>query len=155
MIKIINLTIDTMSDQQRSAGGDIAAALLGKEAKAYEKEAKERWGHTEAYRQSRERVAKLTKEDWKRMSQETDANLRAFVTLMTAGMTPESPEVQAEVAKHHAGIGRFYDCSLEMYRGLADMYIADQRFADFYRKYDADLPEFLVAAMRAYCDRKP
>jgi len=138
-------------DNSQPAGGQWSAEQL----QGFEKEAEQRWGRTEAYRQSRERVAKFTKADWKRVSAETDANLRAFVALLAAGKTPDSLEVQAEVAKHHAGIGRFYDCSLEMYRGLADMYVADQRFADFYRNFHAGLPEFLVAAMRAYCDRKP
>jgi hypothetical protein len=137
-----------MDDGSRPADG------LGSEDPAWQKEAEERWGRTEAYRQSRERVAKFTKDDWKRISGETDVNLRALVALMTTGKKPGSPEVQAEVARHHAGIGRFYDCSIEIYRGLADLYLADQRFADFYRKYHAELPEFLAVAMRAYCDRK-
>ncbi len=117
----------------------------------YEREARERWGHTEAYRQSRERAAKFTKEDWQRLSRETDDNLKALVALMTAGWSPESPEVQAEIAKHHAGIERFYDCSTAIYRGLAEMYVVDQRFADFYRKDHPDLPGFLSRGMISYC----
>ncbi len=124
---------------------------LSEQPAEYAREAKARWGRTKAYRQSQERVAKFTKEDWQRMSRETDANLKALVALMIAGWSPESPEVQAEIAKHHAGIERFYDCSTAIYRGLAAMYLADQRFADFYRKYHRNLPEFLSRGMISFC----
>jgi hypothetical protein len=133
---------------------DIYSDLSTEQIDAIKKEALERWGHTDAYKQSAERVKHFTKEDWKRIREETDANMRTMVALMTAGMTPDSQEVQTEVAKHHAGIERFYDCSPQMYRGLGDGYLADQRFADFYRKYHENLPQFLVAAMHAWCDAK-
>lgn len=100
------------------------------------------------------RAAKMTKADWAQMQAESDANLKALVALMEAGKTPDSPEVQAEIARHHAGIGRFYDCAPAMYRNLGDMYLADQRFADTYRKWHPDLPEFLVKGIHAFCDRQ-
>jgi MerR family transcriptional regulator, thiopeptide resistance regulator len=143
-----------MTDDKKNDGEELYAALSTEQMEAYEKEARERWGHTDVYRQSQERVKKFSKDDWQQISKETDDNLRTMVGLMLAGKTPDSPEVQAAVDRHHAGIERFYDCSPQIYRGLADVYLADQRFADLYRKYHKDLPEFLVAAMRAWCDKK-
>lgn len=63
-----------------------------------------------------------------------------------------SPEVQALIGRHHAIINKFYDCSMEIYRGLAEMYVADERFAAYYRPYHKDLPEFLKEAMLYFAD---
>jgi len=117
-------------------------------------EARTRWGRTKAYRQSRERTAKFSKEDRQRISAEADANMEALAALLAFGKTPDDPEVQVEIARHHADIERFYDCPMKMYRGLAEMYLADRRFADHYRRYHPELPEFLAAAMNVFCDRE-
>lgn len=33
------------------------------------------------------------------------------------------------------------------------MYVSDERFADYLRKFDSDLPVFMRDAMAVYCDR--
>lgn len=154
LIRTIETTLTHMSTHQPVDDKDIYGSLSQEEIESYKREAKERWGHTDAYRQSQERVKGFKKEDWQAIQDATDANMKALVALMVAGKAPTDPEVQAEIAKHHAGIERFYECSTQIYRGLGEMYLADQRFGDFYRKYHTDLPEFLVQGMRAFCDGK-
>lgn len=154
LIASIDATITHMQNQTQPSDDDLYGGFTPEEQaklKDYEKEAEQKWGGTDAWKQSRERAKAFTKDDWAAMKEETDANLRALVALMVAGKAPESDEVQAEVARHRAGINRFYDCTDDIYRGLAEMYLADQRFADFYRTYHADLPEFLSRAMKASC----
>lgn len=153
IIHSIEKTIITMQNNQNVTDQDMYGSLSQETIDAYKKEARERWGDTDAYKESQRRVAQFTKDDWARIKSETDANLKALVDLMLAGKEPASPEVQAEIAKHHAGIERFYPCSPTMYRGLGEMYLADQRFADTYRQYHKDLPEFLVRGIHAFCDR--
>ncbi len=149
MLKTIDLTLKRMDQDQRVTAEDLYGDLSKETYEAYQAEAKERWGGTDAYKQSHERVKNMTKGELAAMKAETDRNLKALVALMEAGAPPDSPDVQAEIAAHRAGISRFYDVSDEIYGGLADMYLADQRFADFYRKYHEGLPEFLVAGMKA------
>ncbi len=129
---------------------ELYGGFSKEESEAYAKEAKERWGNTEAYKQSQERTKKLTKEDWARMSAETDAMLKEIVRNMDKG--PASKEVQAQIAKHYASLRAFYEPNVEMYRGLGNMYVEDKRFAAFYEKYHQDLPVFMRDAMHAYCD---
>ena len=143
-----------LAKNPKPTDADIYGAFSTEEIEAYKKEAEERWGHTEAYKVSAARAAKLTKEDWKRMHEEADALMRRLTDLLVAGKTPDSPEVQAEIAKHHAGIEVFYPCSMEMYRGLGDMYLADERYSDQYRVFHKDLPEFIVKGMHAFCDAR-
>lgn len=118
-------------------------------------EAKERWGHTDAYAQSQARVQKMTQADLDGIREEGEAINRAITERMKAGDRPESPAVQAQIAKHWKQIGRFYDCTACIYRGLAEMYVQDPRFAAVYAKHDPALPAFFAQAMNAYADAHP
>lgn len=117
----------------------------------YAEEAKERWGHTDAYRQSQERAKKLTKADWDRIGAETEAINTGLAAAMDAGKTPSDPDVQALVRRHYESLRYFYEPNLEMYRGLAEMYVADERFAAHYERYRPGLAAYLREAMHAFC----
>jgi MerR family transcriptional regulator, thiopeptide resistance regulator len=115
-------------------------------------EAKRRWGHTEAYRQSRERVKKMSKDDFKRVQNEGDAITKAIAALKVEGATPADPRVQGQVAKHYAWLRHFYEPNPEMYRGLGSMYVDDPRFTATYEKYAPGMAVFMRDAMHAFCD---
>jgi len=118
----------------------------------YAKEAKERWGHTEAYKQSQERVKKMTKEDMDRLREDGDKFMKVVATHINDD--PKSPEVQKLIDQHYNALRTFYEPNLEMYRGLATMYVDDSRFAAFYEKYAKGLSVFMRDAMYAYCDTR-
>lgn len=118
----------------------------------YATEAQQRWGHTDAWKQSQERTKKLTKADWARIKEAGDALMREFVAASDAGKDPASPEVRALTARHYAGLRTFYEPNLELYRGLADMYVSDARFMAFYDTYKPGLAGFMQKAMHAFCD---
>jgi hypothetical protein len=110
-----------------------------------QQEAEERWGQSEAWRQSQERTKHWTKADYDRIKRDG----REFVKVLAAAMDrdPSSPEVQALVAQHRAGINVFYDCTDEIYAGLAEMYVADPRFTKYYDRERPGLAAFLREAM--------
>lgn len=113
-------------------------------------EAKARWGHTDAWKQSQERTKHWTKEDFARMQAEGDALMREIVANMDKGAA--SDEVQALIAKHYDNLRKFYEPNPELYRGLAELYVSDPRFAEHFRKFHPGLPEFMKEAMEAFCD---
>ena len=110
-----------------------------------QREAEERWGNTEVWRQSQERTRHWTKADYDRIKREG----REFVRVLAAAMAhdPASTEVQALVAQHRAGINAFYDCTDEIYEGLAEMYVGDSRFTQYYDSERPGLATFLREAM--------
>lgn len=150
LLKTIDKTLTKINKEKNMDDKELYAGFSKEEAETYAKEAKERWGNTDAYKQSQERAKKMTKEDWARINTETDALLNKIVLNMDKG--PKSSEVQAQIAKHYDSLRTFYEPNIEMYRGLADMYVDDKRFSAFYQKYHKDLPAFMREAMRAYCD---
>ena len=68
---------------------------------------------------------------------------------------PSDPVVQEQVDRWFQLINtRFYDCTLEVFRGLGDLYVDDERFTAYYDKVRPGLAPFLRRAMHTYCDRR-
>ncbi len=109
----------------------------------HDDEARERWGGTEEWRQSRERTAQMTKQDWIEFKAENDALLDALAEGKRAGVRPGSAQADALAARHRANISRFYDCSDDMHVCLAQMYLADERFTRYYDDAEPGLARFV------------
>lgn len=120
----------------------------------YADEAKARWGHTDAYKQSQERVAKMTKEQFAAIGAEGGDITTKLAALKAQGNAPSDPAVQEQIERHWRWIGHFYEPSVETYRGLGDMYVGDPRFAANYDKHAPGLAAFIRDAMHAYCEAK-
>lgn len=115
----------------------------------YVAEAKERWGNTEAFRQSQERTQQWTKDDVARIKEQGAALMQKFVAAMTSGAEPTSDVVQTLVEEHRQYLHQFYDCSHEMHLQLAQLYENDERFAAYFAAFHPDLPAFIIKAIRA------
>jgi DNA-binding transcriptional MerR regulator len=117
----------------------------------YEEEVKERWGETDAYKQSTARTKRYTKADWERLGVEGGAVTAEFIALMDAGVAPDSPEAIAVAGTHHAHLEKwFYDCPPQMYAGLAQMWVDDDRFTKNIDKAREGLAAFQSAAAMAW-----
>ena len=123
---------------------------INEEMKQYQEEVKQRWGNTEAYRQSKERTKHWTKEDYERIKREGNAFTKRLADAM--GKDIASKEVQTLVEQHHKGIETFYDCPYEMYRKLGELYVSDKRFTAYYDKFRPGLAAWLKQAIDYYCD---
>lgn len=153
LLKTIDKTIKKINKEKNMRDEELYDGFSKEELEAWNKEAKKRWGHTDAYKQSVGKYENLSKEEKLKMKEEGDVLMEAFVTNMDKG--PKSAEVQALVQKHYDSLRFFYEPNLEMYRGLADMYAGyqgDERFRAYFEKYDKKLPEFMRDAIYAYCD---
>lgn len=156
IIKSIDITLKSMQDDNgvTQKDRDLYGALADDEIQRYKNEAKERWGNTDAYKQSQERVAKISKAEMAEMKEAGEALCREMAAAVERGVKPESDEFQMLVERHFQGINVFYDCTMEIYRGLANMYVQDVRFAAYYRKHHQGLPELLAKGMNHFADKK-
>lgn len=120
----------------------------------HEAEAKERWGETEAYRESARRTKRYGEDDWRQIQQEHAAIYADAVAMLQAGRAPDSAEAMDVAESHRLSIGRwFYPCDAAMHTNLADMWEADPRFAKNIDAHGAGLTPFLAAAVRANARR--
>lgn len=134
---------------------DIKQVFGGFEPEQYEPEVQERWGDTDAYRQSRSRTSRYTKADWEAVRAEMDVIYAEYVALMNAGTPPDSPTALEVAAQHHAHItARYYDAPPAMMRGLAQMWVQDERFTRNIDRAGAGLAAYQSAAMTAWADAR-
>ncbi len=120
----------------------------------YEAEAKERWGQTEAYRESARRTARYGTKDWEKIKAEGDQIQRELAARLEAGGAPTDPEAIALAEQHRSYIERwFYPCSPEMHRGLGELYVSDSRFTENIDRVRPGLAQFMRDAFRANAER--
>ena len=99
----------------------------------YDQEVQERWGDTDAYRQSKAKTSKYSKNDFEGAKVDQEAATELFVYAFGNSLQIDSPKAQEAVRAHRDAITKwFYDCSVEMQKNLAVMYIEDPRFKEYY-----------------------
>lgn len=121
----------------------------------YADEARERWGHTDAYRESQRRARSYSKEDWSRIKAEGAAITNELAALLAQGHASSDPEARNLAERHRLHIDRwFYPCSYEMHAALGDMYVADPRFTETYERMGAGLAKYVRDAIHANAARQ-
>ena len=99
----------------------------------FENEVHERWGDTDAYRQSTSKTSKYSKEDFEAAKVDQEAAKELYLYAFGNSLPIDSPKAQEAVRAHRDAITKwFYDCSVEMQKNLALMYIDDPRFKEYY-----------------------
>lgn len=121
---------------------------------AHAEEARERWGETDAYRQSHARTSSYSKDDWLAVTAEGEDVERRFADALAAGLPADDPSVTAIAEDHRQHISRrFYDCSREMHGSLADTYVVDERFTAHYERRAVGLAQYVHDAVKANASR--
>jgi hypothetical protein len=117
-------------------------------------EAEQRWGGTEAYKESRRRVSSYEKEDWLQLKAEEEEVRARLTAAFEAGLATDSEEAMAAAEAHRRHISRwFYECRYEIHRGLTEMYVSDERFRSNYDTQTPGLAAFIRDAARANAGR--
>jgi MerR family transcriptional regulator, thiopeptide resistance regulator len=151
MVTAVDVALRALEEgTQKMRPEDFKQLFDGFNPEDHEEEARQRWGNTEAYKESTRRAQQYGMPEWeaiKRESEEIYARLRA---LMEQGAAASDPAVQAAVEDHRRHIARwFYPCSKEAHHGLGEMYIADPRFTATYEKVAPGFARFLRDAIAA------
>ncbi len=120
----------------------------------YAAEAEQRWGESEAWKQSQARSSQYTKEQWVQIKAEGDDVNRRFVAALVAG-EPADGDVAtglAEEARQQISTW-FYDCSAQMHQNIAQMYVVDERFRAGYERQHEGLAQYVRDAVVANAAR--
>ncbi|ACA57032.1 MerR family transcriptional regulator [Clostridium botulinum] len=119
--------------------------------KKYSEEVKEKYGNTSAYKESNKKTSKYTKEDWSNIMKGWDEIFKKLANLMDKN--PDDEEVQESVHQLREHISKnFYDCTPEIFRGLGELYVNDERFTANIDKYKIGLSKFVKEAINVYCN---
>lgn len=116
----------------------------------YEDEARERWGDSDAYKESMRRTRRYGKRDWAKIKEEGETIVAKLAALMAEGAQAAQHAAMNLAEQHRHHIDRwFYPCSHGMHRNLAEMYTADERFEEYFEKRAKGLAAFVQDAIRS------
>jgi DNA-binding transcriptional MerR regulator len=154
LIRAVDAALDSLEKGTAMTKEEMFEVFGDFDPAQYEDEVRERWGNTEAYKESARRTKHYTKKDWEQIKDESGQIILELAAQMEAGRAPTDPAVMALAERHRAHIDRwFYPCSHEMHRGLGELYVNDPRFTATFEKVRAGLAEFTRDAFRANAER--
>ena len=121
----------------------ITQADIDAAKEQYAAEAKERWGHTDAWKQSQGKTPNAAK---------MDEIFQGFAALL--GTDPADRAVQAQVKDWQQFItDNLYPCTDEILAGLGQMYVCDERFTANLDKYGEGTAKLMSDAIKIYCKK--
>ena len=152
--------IESIDDTIRNIGGKTMSKKdfkafsydeIRNHQEKYKEETEQKYGKSDAYKESKEKTSKYSKNDWENIMEDAGVIYEELAKLMDRN--PANDEVQVLVQKWRDYISNnFYNCTIEIFRGLALMYVADERFTNNIDKYGEGLAQFLSDAMNIYCN---
>lgn len=156
IIKTVERTISSIEKGQKMKekamfkGFDMSE--IEKHKEIYSEEVKEKWGNTSAYKESNLKTSNYNKDDWKKITESMGVIYKKIADNMDKGIY--DPLIQEAVGEWRQHItDNFYNCTPEIFRGLGNMYVDDNRFTKNIDKYRSGLAVFLRDAMNYYCDK--
>ncbi len=147
--------IDALDNAKR--GEYVMKAFDNKEyeetKKQYEKEVKQRWGETDAYKEHQEKTKSYSKEKWQEATAGLEEIMEEFARCKDSGVNADSEEALALAQKLQNHITeQYYTCTKEILAGLGKMYVADERFRNNIDKHGEGTAEFVSEAIGKYCE---
>lgn len=147
---LINLVDETLKGAKNMSFKEFDMTQIEEAQKKYQKEAEERWGGTDAYKESAKKTSSYSKQDWAIITTEAEGIYKALAEIRDE--SPENSEAQELVRQWQQHITKYYyNCSKDILAGLGEMYIADERFTKNIDKYGEGLALFMSKAIKYYC----
>lgn len=156
LVAAIDNALEKEMNNQPMTDADMRE-LFGDSFDDYQAEAEEKWGDTDAWKQSQQRTAAYTKDQWVQIKAEGEAVEKALSDAFRAGLPADSLEAMDAAEMHRAQVNKwFYDCSPEFHRNLGDLYVSDPRYVENYEN-SFELPglaTWIRDAIHANADRQ-
>ena len=120
----------------------------------YEDEAKQRWGDTDAYKESQAKTAGYSKDKWNDVLAGMNGVFAEFAACKKCGDGADSDTAQQLVKKLQDYItSNFYHCTDDILAGLGQMYVCDERFRNNIDSHGEGTAEFVFEAIKIHCGK--
>lgn len=154
LLGLLDRTILSMKGGIRMSKEEMFEVFGDFDPAEYEEEVQQRWGDTEAYKESARRTKRYRKEDWERMKAEQDEVNGRMLALFDEGVAADDQRAADVAEEARLLIDKwFYPLSREFHVGLAEMYLADARFTATYEKMRESLAQWWHDAILANAAR--
>ena len=146
LMHTVDTTIQHLTGEVKMSQSQLFEGFSPEQEKEYEEEATRLWG--ESVKQSAALWKSYSEEKKKAILQEGKDVYADLVTVMPQG--PQSPAVQAVVARWHQHLRYFYEPTLERLQGLGSLYVQHPEFNANLSALHPDLPVFMQQAINYY-----
>ena len=154
LLDAVDAAITRLESEEPMNETEMRQMFEGFDPTQHEAEAEQRWGDTEAYKESKRRTSRYTKADWQEIKREGEAAFASLAALMAAGEPADGPEAMEAAEQHRLHIDRrFYPCPRAMHRGLGQLYVDDPRFTANLDRVHPGLAAFAAQAFVANASR--
>lgn len=157
IVRLQNL-MNTVDSTIMHVGGEITMtrkrmfeAFSEKKQKEYERRARLQYG-PDNVNESVRRWNSYTDTQRQAIFAEGNALYTGFVDLIEAGKAAQGAEAQALAVRWHEHIRYFYEPTLEILRGLGDLYTSDSDFRANFGRLHPDLAGYLQTVIAQYVD---
>ena len=154
MLDLIDKTLRTMREGIQMTPEEMLGAFGDFNPSEYEDEVNERWGHTDAYKESMRRTKEYGVADWQKIQDENSAISQRMIAAFDHDVQPDASEAMDIAESARLVIERaFYPCSHLMHAALAEGYESDARFRASYDKQRQGLAVWFSSAIKANANR--
>ena len=149
ILKLIDYSLQS-ANEETSMSEKLFAKFNDFDSSIFEEEVKEKWGDTDAYRESQRRTKLYSESDWKKIKADSENITEQLAALLKAGVAPNDKQTLAVVENYRLHIDHwYYPCSKQMFAQLGKMYVADARFAENFNKVQPGLAQYISDASAA------
>jgi len=149
LITTVDRTIAFLKGETSMDNQELFAGFSEAQQAEYEQQAEALWGET---------VGQSSRK-WKAYSPAQQAQIRAegqaiyrdLIALVD--QPPDSPAVQANIARWHQNLRHYFEPSAEVLRALGNTYNDNPEFNATFQQMDPRLAPFMRAAIEVYCSR--
>ncbi len=152
LIQLTDTLIET-KEQVMPSFKEFDTTNIAEAKQQYAQEAKDRWGTSMAYRESSKKTAQYNKEQWQLIQQESSSIFQGFAELRSQPASTPKTQQLVEAWRNHI-TKWFYQCSVEILKGLGEMYAEDPRFCKNIDTYGEGTAVYMAEAISIYCDQQ-
>ena len=150
IINTVDNTIKYIEVEIKMNEKEMFKGFNEEEIESFKEEVKNKYGSTEAYKESVKKTSKYSKKDWEEINADMNSIFSDIADNMDLGV--ESKEVQELIEKWRNHINKYhYNCTKEILGSLGQMYVYDERFKNNIDRIKEGLAEFLSKAIEFYC----
>jgi DNA-binding transcriptional MerR regulator len=155
LIRTIDKTIAHLKGTKKMKSQELFAGFSAEQQAKHEQYLIEHYGEgmKDSIAESKRKVKNWTKADWEKSGATFAGICTDLVAVMSRKFSADSHETQDIVRRHYEWLQSFWTPTRESYAGHSQL-VADSELRKAYEVYDAQLPEFMAAAMKVFAERE-
>lgn len=151
LVDTVNTTIMHLTGEVDMSKKQLFEGFSEEKQQYYEREARLQWG-PDNVNESARRWKGYSAAQRQAILDEGGQIYTAIAKALEAGTAPQSAEVQALLERWHDHLRNFYEPTLEILRGLGELYSTHPEFMAFFQQIHPGLPDYMAEAIMQYVD---